>query len=63
MQDPILALKHLDRIQRKKRELKSNVTITSKLSDLNHSSNHTQEEKIENKKGFTYYGQAPGSWK
>jgi hypothetical protein len=32
--------------------------ITSKLSDLSHSSNHTQEEEIENKKGFTYYGQA-----
>jgi hypothetical protein len=42
----------------KKGELKSNVTITSKLLDLSHSSNHTQEEEIENKKDFTYYGQA-----
>jgi hypothetical protein len=47
----------------KKGELKSNVIITSKLSDLSHSSNHTQEEKMENKKGFTYNGQAPRSHK
>jgi hypothetical protein len=47
----------------KKGELKFNATITSKPSDLSHSSNHTQEEKIENKKGFTYNGQAPGSQK
>jgi hypothetical protein len=61
MQDPVLALKHLDRIQRKRGSSNLTLLLNSKLSNLNHSSNHMQEEEIENKKDFMYYGQALGS--
>jgi hypothetical protein len=63
MQDPVLALKHLDRIQRERGSSNLTLLLDSKHSDLSHSSNHTQEEKIENKKDFMYYGQVLGSQK